>query len=129
MAAAINVSSAKIPKRFPWLNGKYVPCETNLCPLHVKDMCYYLTDDEIKEQIEKAESFCIRTDYDFAPTLRAICWSAQSLPRLPPKNEVEWKRRIKQIGRIAIKTMRDAGEDPLLYFPNKLPEYERMFAD
>jgi hypothetical protein len=47
----------------------------------------------------------------------------------PSSHKIEWVLRIKRAARLALKTMRDGKEDPILYFPNTLLEYEKKFAD
>lgn len=84
------------------------------------------------EEMLKAESYATNPGMEYAYTLRAICWVNGTLvykDRFPPENALEWVLRVKRVGRTAIKTMREAGEEPALYFPRMLPAYEKAFAD
>jgi hypothetical protein len=93
---------------------------------------YLMAPDEFNKEIIKAEGLCQKPDPTFGSQLSVALWAKKCLEKqgfIPVSHEKEWVLRFKRAGRLAFKTMRKAGEDPILYFPNKLDEYERTFAD
>ena len=93
---------------------------------------YLLSVEEFDGVIVKAERLCVEFDPTFAKQLSVICWAKRCLDKrhlLSISHEREWILRIKRAARLALKTMREAGKDPVLYFPNKLPMYQKAFDD
>jgi hypothetical protein len=125
------------PKPFPW--GPHfwnVPPAIHLSPPAVEiqgdTVPYIIPAGEFESVVIKSEHLCGGSDPTFASQLSVICWAKRCMDKnhlFPDSHKREWILRIKRAARLALKTMRDAGEDPVLYFPNKLPEYERAFAD
>ena len=123
-------------KPFPWGKIRHIPQEQHL-PLPEVVVPGYpdphrLDAKEFEEVIRKAEGLCVRPDLDFGGQLSVVLWAKKCLEKqslIPHSHKIEFVCRIKCAARKAIKMMREAGEDPILYFPNKLPEYERAFAD
>jgi hypothetical protein len=125
------------PKPFPW--GQHfwnIPPAKRLClPAVEKEgdrVPYIIPAGEFDIVIKKSENICVGSDSTFVNQLSVICWAKRCLDKnhlFPDSHKREWILRIKRAACLALKTMREQGEDPVLYFPNKLPEYERAFAD
>ncbi len=124
------------PKVFPWgPHFRKIPLELSLTQyeVEIKEASpYLLSAQEFEDVMKKAEELCQGSDPTFGKQLSVICWAKRSLDKswlFRISHQREWILRIKRAARLALKTMREAGEDPVLYFPNKLPQYERAFAD
>jgi hypothetical protein len=112
-----------------------MPSELRL-PLHEVEIGhpvpYLMSPQEYEKVLIKAEGLCTRFDSTSGSQLSVVLWAKKCLDKrhlFPFSHEREWVLRIKRAGRLAFKTMRESGEDPIDYFPNKLPEYEETFAD
>ncbi len=126
----------KQPKPFPWGKHWQMPSDLHL-PLREVEMPghyvpYLMSPEEYEKVISKAEGLSTRSDPNSGSQLSVALWAKKCLDKphlIPITHEGELVLRIKRAARLAFKTMREAGEDPILYFPNKLCEYERTFAD
>jgi hypothetical protein len=124
------------PKPFPWGQRFWnIPIELSLTQyeVEIKEASpYLLSVQEFEGVIAKADELCRGSDPTFGMQLSVICWAKRCLDKsflFRISHQREWILRIKRAARLALKTMREAGEDPILYFPNKLREYESAFAD
>ena len=123
-------------KRFPWGDRWNIKTEHFLSQFEVElgrgQSPYLLSPAEFSAVLCKAEDLCTKLDGNFASQLVVILWGKQCLDKdwlFPSSHKIEWVLRIKRAARLALKTMRDGKEDPILYFPNTLLEYEKKFAD
>jgi hypothetical protein len=126
----------KQPKPFHWGKPWQMPSELRLPLREVEKVGhlvpYLMTPQEYEKVLVKAEDLCTRSDPTSGSQLSVVLWAKKCLDKrhlLPISHEREWVLRIKRAGRLAFKMMREAGDHPVQYFPNKLPEYERAFAD
>ena len=136
MAKSVGIKPLSVAyKPLPWGSIRHPPDGLGLSEFEIESKYEppkLLTKEEFSEVIAKAERLCCVPDPTCSSQLVVILWAKRCLDKrylfwLEPRKL--WVLSIKRAARVALQMMRDAGEQPAYYFPNKIEEYERAFAD